>query len=39
MRSTPTLILVDRAGKLRRHEFGRTDDLKLGMMLGQLLAE
>jgi thiol-disulfide isomerase/thioredoxin len=39
MRGTPTLILIDRAGKLRLHEFGRMDDLRLGMMLGRLLAE
>lgn len=39
MQGTPTLILIDRAGKLRLHEFGPMDDLKLGMMLGQLLAE
>ena len=39
MRGTPTLILIDRAGKQRLHEFGRMDDLRLGMMLGQLLAE
>ena len=39
MRGTPTLILIDRAGKLRLHEFGRMDDLRLGMMLGRLLTE
>jgi len=39
MRGTPTLILIDCDGKLRLHEFGRMDDLRLGMMLGQLLAE
>ena len=39
MRGMPTLILIDRAGKLRQHEFGRLDDLRLGMMLGQLLSE
>lgn len=39
MRGTPTLILIDRDGKLRLHEFGRIDDLRLGMMLGRLLAE
>lgn len=39
MRGTPTLILIDRAGKLRLNQFGRMDDLRLGMMLGQLLAE
>jgi len=39
MRGTPTLILIDRKGKLRLQEFGGVDDLRLGMMLGQLLAE
>ncbi len=39
MRGTPTLILVDRAGRLRLHEFGQVDDLALGVMLGRLLAE
>lgn len=39
MRGTPTLILIDREGKMRLQEFGGMDDLKLGMILGQLLAE
>lgn len=39
MRGTPTLILIDRAGRLRLHEFGPVDDLKLGLTLGRLLAE
>jgi len=39
MRGTPTLILIDRDGKLRLQEFGGMDDLRLGMILGQLLAE
>ena len=39
MQGTPTLIFIDRAGKLRLHEFERMDDLRLGMMLGQLLTE
>ena len=39
MQGTPTLILIDRAGKQRLHELGRMDDLRLGIMLGQLLAE
>lgn len=39
MQGTPTLILVDRAGRLRLHEFGQVDDLALGVMLGRLLAE
>lgn len=39
MRGTPTLILIDRAGRVRADEFGAVDDLKLGMTLGRLLAE
>ena len=39
MQGTPTLLLIDRVGKLRVHEFGRMEDLRLGIMLGQLLAE
>jgi thiol-disulfide isomerase/thioredoxin len=39
MQGTPTLMLIDRAGKLRLQEFGGLDDLRLGVMLGQLLAE
>lgn len=37
MRGTPTLMLIDRAGILRFHEFGRVDDLRLGVELGRLL--
>ncbi len=39
MRGTPTLILIDRDGRIRRHEFGRADDLSVGASVGQLLAE
>lgn len=39
MQGTPTLVLLDRAGRIRLHQFGRVDDLPLGMLLGQLLAE
>lgn len=39
MRGTPTLMLVDRAGRLRLHEFGRVDDLRLGIELGRMLAD
>jgi peroxiredoxin len=39
MRGTPTLILIDRGGRIRRHEFGRPDDLAVGAAIGQLLAE
>ncbi len=39
LNGTPSLILIDRLGRLRFHEFGRVDDLQLGMLLGQLLSE
>ncbi len=39
MRGTPTLILIDRAGHIRFHEFGRPEDLRVGLALGRLLAE
>ena len=39
LRGTPSLMLIDRAGRLRVHEFGRVDDLQLGVWLGRLLAE
>lgn len=39
MRGTPTLILLDRAGQVRLHQFGQVEDLRLGVVIGQLLAE
>ena len=39
MRGTPTLILIDRAGRQRFHHFGNVEDLALGTAIGQLLAE
>lgn len=39
LRGTPSLMLIDRAGRLRVHEFGLVDDLQLGVWLGSLLAE
>lgn len=30
MRGTPSLLLIDRDGRLRKHSFGRVDDLSLG---------
>jgi|GEM_PF-5302119 len=32
-------MLIDRAGRLRLHEFGRVDELALGIWLGRLMAE
>src|SRR5690606_11806401 len=39
MQGTPTLLLVDRAGRLRRQKFGLVDDLRLGAEIATLLAE
>lgn len=39
MQGTPTLVLIDRMGRLRRQHFGLVDDLRLGAELATLLAE
>lgn len=39
MRGTPTVVLIDATGRVRRHVFGAYDDLQLGRDLGALLAE
>lgn len=39
LKGTPSLILIDKKGRIRDHEFGRTDDVYLGVRVGQLLAE
>jgi len=39
MRGTPTLILVDRGGRMRFHVFGRPDDMSVGARVAELLAE
>lgn len=39
LRGTPTLLLVDKLGRLRRHFFGTIDDLRLGTEIGLLLGE
>ena len=39
MRGTPTLILIDHAGRLRLHAFGRPEDLGVGAAIAMLLAE
>ncbi len=38
MRGTPSLVLIDRDGIIRRHGFGRIDDLMLGAELATLIA-
>lgn len=39
MKGTPTLVLIDRAGRIRRHGFGPEDDLRVGAEIGLLLAD
>ena len=39
LRGTPTLLLIDRAGRLRQHHFGQVEDLVLGAQLAMLMRE
>lgn len=39
LRGTPTLLVIDRQGRLRLHHFGRADDIKVGAIIGRLVAE
>lgn len=39
MQGTPTTVLIDAEGRLRRQVFGTVDDLQLGADIGMLLAE
>jgi hypothetical protein len=39
MQGTPTLVIIDRQGRLRFQRFGAIDDLSLGIILGSLVAE
>lgn len=39
LQGTPSILLIDRQGRLRYSGFGSGEDLNLGMTLGQLLAE
>lgn len=39
LRGTPSTLLIDRSGALRFTHLGTVDDVALGAMLGQLLAE
>jgi peroxiredoxin len=38
MQGTPSLVLIDRHGDLRRHTFGAEDDLALGAAIATLIA-
>ncbi len=39
LRGTPSLVLIDRAGQIRLHEFGHVPDLVVGAAIGQLVAQ
>lgn len=39
LRGTPSTVLIDRTGQIRKHVFGRIEDLNLGIALGQLLTK
>jgi hypothetical protein len=39
LRGTPSLVLLDRQGRVRLQHFGSIDDLALGATIGRLLAE
>jgi hypothetical protein len=39
MRGTPTVVLIDAKGLVRRHVFGSYTDLQMGHDIGQLIAE
>ncbi|MER1968220.1 redoxin domain-containing protein [Castellaniella sp. GW247-6E4] len=38
LQGTPSLIVLDQAGDIRLHHFGSLDDLRVGAVIGQLLA-
>ena len=37
MRGTPSLVLIDRQGMIRKHAFGPVDDLRIGAEIGALI--
>lgn len=39
LRGTPSLVVLDREGRVRLNHFGPIDDLRVGALLGQLMAE
>lgn len=39
MRGTPSLLLIDRAGRLRAHHFGQVSEMQVGAEIATLLAE
>ncbi len=39
MQGTPTVLLIDRAGRLKLNHFGHLDDMRLGAAIASLIAE
>ena len=39
MRGTPSIVLIDRHGLVRKHAFGAVDDLRIGAEIGALTQE
>lgn len=39
MQGTPTLLLIDPAGRLRMQKFGHVDDMRLGAIVATVIAE
>ena len=36
---TPSVVLIDRAGRVRLNQLGRVDDMALGALIGELIAD
>jgi peroxiredoxin len=39
MRGTPSLVLIDKTGSVRKHAFGAAEDLRIGAEIGALTQE
>ena len=39
LQGTPSLVLIDKGGRMRLNHFGRVDDLVVGAAIGQLIEE
>lgn len=39
MKGTPSLVLIDRAGRIRRHAFGAEEDMRVGAEIAMLMAD
>lgn len=39
LRGTPSLVLIDRSGRIRHQHLGQVEDLRVGAQIGALLAE